>query len=163
MRAEAAPQTRKCRVIFRSRGQGHSQSTTVDSPSIRREHGLAVSVDSPQLRSVRGNRCVRGQSTNRQRQRTRPIRRQVANMVCPRPQSGRVHNLSVSCDWPMNVRAVTSHFRAVVNTLPDRIQRIATPCPHLIPIKSARPSRNLLRAGHRNSMNCSPQKMSSLS
>ena len=92
MRAEAASQTRKCRVIFRNREQGHSQSTTVDSPRIRREHGLAVSVDSPQSRSVRGNRCVRGQSTNRQRQRTRPIHRQVANMVCLRPQSGRVRN-----------------------------------------------------------------------
>ena len=153
MRAEAAPQTRKCRVIFRSRGQEHSQSTTVDSPRIKREHGLAVSMDSPQSRSVRGNRCVRGQSTNRQRQRTRPIRRQIANMVCPRPQSGRIRNLSVTCDWPMNVRTVTTHFRAVVDTLPDHIQRIAIPCPHLTPIKSERLSRNLLRAGHRNSMN----------
>ena len=95
MRAEAAPQTRKCRVIFRSRGQGCGQSTTVDSPRIRSEHGMAVSLNSPQSRSVPGNCRVNGQSTNRQSQRTRPIRRQVTDMICPRPQSGRVRDLSV--------------------------------------------------------------------
>jgi hypothetical protein len=153
MRADAAPKTRKCRIIFRSRVQGCGQSTTVDSPRIRREHGLAVSLNSPQSRPVPGNRRVNGESVNRQGQRTRPIRRQVTDMICPRPQSGRIHNLSVTYDWPMNVRTVATHFRAVVNTLPDHIQRIAESCPRLIPVKSARQSRNLLRAGQRNSTN----------
>jgi len=62
----------------------------------------------------------------------------------------------------MSVRVETTHFRVIVNALPDHIQRIVKSCPRLIPVKSARQSRNLLRAGQRNSTNCSPQKMSSL-
>jgi hypothetical protein len=122
VRGEAAPETRKCCAIFRSRGQGNCQSTTVDSPRTRRERGLAISANSPQSRSVRSRSRVNGQSVNRQWQRLWTIHRQAAYAIFPRPQSGCVRELSVLHDWPTNVRAVAVRFRPVVRTRSDPIQ-----------------------------------------
>ena len=158
MRADVAPLARKCRAIIRSRGQGNRQSTTVDSPHIRRGRGLAVSVNNACLRLIRSH--VHGQTANRQWPRLWVIHGQAAHTVFPRPQSGRFQALSVLYEWPKNVRAVPTHFRPIVHTRPDSSKIIQILCPHLIPIKSATPLRNLLRAGHRSSRNYLPQKMS---
>lgn len=93
MRADVAPETRECRAIFRSRGQGNRQSTTVDSPQIRRGRGLAVSVNRACLRSVRSR--FNGRYANRQWPRLWIIHEQAADTIFPRPQSGHVHELSV--------------------------------------------------------------------
>ena len=124
-------------------------------------HGLSVSANSPRSCPVPGNGRVHGKAVDSPWQRTRLIHRQSADTVCPRPRSGRGHGLSVAQVWPMNVRAVATHVRAVINAIPDQVQPMAASCPHLIPLKSARRSRNLLRAGRRNSTNCSLQKTSS--
>ena len=160
MRADVAPESRECRAIFRSRGHGNRQSTTVDSPQIRRGRGLAVSVNNVCLRLIRSRSRVHGQSANRQWPRLWIIHGQAADTIFPRPQSGRVHDLSLPHEWPLNVRSVATHFRPVVRTRSENYKIIPILCPHLIPIKSATPLRNSLRAGHRSSRNYLPQKMS---
>lgn len=67
MRAQVALETRKCRVVFRSRGQRYGQSTVVNLSRTGREYGLALSVNNPQSRPVRGNGHGKEQSTNRHR------------------------------------------------------------------------------------------------
>ncbi len=160
MRADVAPETRRCRVIFRSRGQRNRQSTTVDLPHTGRGRGLAVSVNRAWLRIVRSRSRVNGHYANRQWPRLWIIHGQAADTIFPRPQSGHVQELSGLQGWPMNFRAIATCFHPVARTRSDNSKIVPILCPHLIPIKSATPLRNSLRAGHRSSRNYLPQKMS---
>ena len=108
MRAEAAPETRKCCVIFRSRGHGLGQSTVVNLARTGRGCGLAASGNNPQSRSVRGNGHGDGQSTGRRRQRTHSIRRMATDTVCLRPVSRCVLNMSAFD--PNKIRKAVEEF-----------------------------------------------------
>jgi hypothetical protein len=125
VRADIAPKARKCRAIFRSRGQGNRPSTAVASPYLRRGRGLAVSVNSAWLRLVRSR--VKGRYTNRQWPRLWTIHGQAADTVFPRTQSRSVYNLSVIHVWPMNGRAVAMRFHPVVRTRADSILNNSNP------------------------------------
>ena len=89
---------------------------------MRRGRGLAVSVNNACLRLVRSRSRVHGQSTNGQWPRLWIIHEQAAATITPRPQSGRVQELSGLHGWPLNVRSVVTYFHPVVRTRSDLIQ-----------------------------------------
>jgi len=108
VRAPAAPETRKCRVIFRSRGQRYGQSTVVNLARTGREYGLALCLNNPQSRPVRGNGHGNGQIINSHWHRPYIVYQQSADAAHLRPPLRRVLNMSAFD--PIKIRKAVEEF-----------------------------------------------------
>lgn len=101
---------RNFRATSAIHGRGHGQSTGLMQPGTGRGRELSMSANNPCSRSVHANNHSREQSrfahrqrpqssVDRQRQRTRNVRRQSAVVNCPRPRMRHERNPSMSGDW----------------------------------------------------------------
>ena len=118
-----------------------------------------TSANSPRPRSRCGLNCPRtGNSHGREpvtdRPRSRPVRARdhAVSAHCPQNSTGQ----RMFDEFPHRVHSLAGQ---ITNSHPNHYGL----CPHLIPTPSAKRSRSLRRAGHRNSRTCSQRKMLSLS